>query len=674
MEKPHGMRRTKLLTHDRAGALARAGVKVSLALLMAIALVGQSLTGAVGAEENTVSRARAVGIALDHVKSSSPDLSLDSRDLSELVVTDAYRSRHNGVTHVYVSQRLRGLDVAGSAMTLNITSDGRVLHVGSRLLSDLHARASGRARLDAVGAVRSAAKHLGLQPVDLHVVKESAGTDRGTVVSPGGISLARIPAKLIYQPVADGSLRLAWDLEVQELSELHWWRMSVDAATGRIISQWDLVVHDNNKATNAAVGHPREIETLDGKPIGPPARARDGSSYRVFALPLESPNDGDRTLEKNPADRSASPNGWHDMDGDEGPESTRTLGNNAHAYIDYSGVGNQALPLTDAEGGPDLTFDFDLNMTLPPEVSRDAALTNLFYWNNVVHDVFFRYGFDERSGNFQMHNYTSRGKGGDSIQAEGQDGGGVNNANFATPEDGRRPRMQMYLWPNPGKLNLLDGDLDAGVITHEYAHGISNRLTGGPSKTDCLAAYEEREGEGWSDFLAIALTARRGDKGADPRGLGTYVLGQDDRQQKGIRPTPYSTDMKIGIATYNSIKGAAVPHGVGWVWASMLWEVYWNLVDKHGFNPNPYESWKTGGNNLAIQLVMDGMKFQPCKPGFVDARDAILAADKALTGGENQCPIWAGFAKRGLGYRASQGDPALRSDGKEDYKTHPNCR
>lgn len=33
----------------------------------------------------------------------------------------------------------------------------------------------------------------------------------------------------------------------------------------------------------------------------------------------------------------------------------------------------------------------------------------------------------------------------------------------------------------------------------------------------------------------------------------------------------------------------------------------------------------------------------------MQARDAILDADKALTGGANKCEIWKGFAKRGLG-------------------------
>ncbi len=91
----------------------------------------------------------------------------------------------------------------------------------------------------------------------------------------------------------------------------------------------------------------------------------------------------------------------------------------------------------------------------------------------------------------------------------------------------------------------------------------------------------------------------------------------------GIRPTPYTTDMTVNPATYQDVIDDAgttlsIPHGVGYVWASTIWEVYWNLVDAHGFNPNIYDSWDTGGNNLALQLVIDGMKFQPCNPGFVD--------------------------------------------------------
>ncbi len=64
------------------------------------------------------------------------------------------------------------------------------------------------------------------------------------------------------------------------------------------------------------------------------------------------------------------------------------------------------------------------------------AITNLFYMNNMMHDIWYQYGFDEASGNFQENNYSNGGLVGDSVFADAQDGGGLNNANFGTPPDG----------------------------------------------------------------------------------------------------------------------------------------------------------------------------------------------------------------------------------------------
>jgi len=617
---------------------------------------------------------RATEVALGHVKARRSSLGLTKADAAGIVVTDAYRSAHNGVTHVYLGQTHGGLRVVGPAMTVNVARNGKVIHATSRLIGDVSGSASGQVRLAASDAVELAARALGLRaPEQVRVLSSSDGVERRTILSGGGISMGPIPARLVYQPTTGGRIRLAWEVEIEEVSGQHWWVASIDAKKGSFLGADDLVDHDNAEATAAAVSHGSRrapvLTALGPEPTG------DGAKYRVYALPFESPNDGPRTLVESPADAVGSPYGWHDTNGAAGPEHTTTRGNNVHAYVDPVPAGNTALPLMDADGGSSLTFDFSLDFTLPPTAWKDAAVTNLFYWNNIVHDVFYRYGFDEVSGNFQTNQYGHGGLGNDSVQAEAQDGSGVNNANFATPVDGGRPRMQMYVWPNTGQRRIIDGDLDSGVITHEYAHGISNRLTGGPG-TNCLSG-EERMGEGWSDWLAIALTALPTDSGEARRGMGTYVLGQANRQGAGIRPTPYSTNMQTNPATYNTIRSSAVPHGVGYVWATMLWEVYWNLVGEHGFNPDVYGDWTTGGNNLAIQLVMDGMKFQPCAPGFEDGRDAILAANAALTEGEeeavNHCLIWAAFAKRGLGWSADQGQSSSRSDGTEAFDLPPEC-
>jgi extracellular elastinolytic metalloproteinase len=55
-----------------------------------------------------------------------------------------------------------------------------------------------------------------------------------------------------------------------------------------------------------------------------------------------------------------------------------------------------------------------------------------------------------------------------------------------------------------------------------------------------------------------------------------------------------------------------------------------------------------------MKLVQDGMALQPCNPTFLQARDAILDAEQALTKGQYKCELWKGFAKRGLGEDAAR--------------------
>ena len=122
--------------------------------------------------------------------------------------------------------------------------------------------------------------------------------------------------------------------------------------------------------------------------------------------------------------------------------------------------------------------------------------------------------------------------------------------------------MQMFLFTtaNPN----LDGDLDNGIVIHEYGHGISIRLVGGPSNVSCLNNTQQ-PGEGLSDWWALAYTAETGDAGTDGRGIDTYALNEPTTGP-GIRTQRYSTDPAINTWTYESINGMAIPHGVGSVW------------------------------------------------------------------------------------------------------------
>jgi extracellular elastinolytic metalloproteinase len=101
--------------------------------------------------------------------------------------------------------------------------------------------------------------------------------------------------------------------------------------------------------------------------------------------------------------------------------------------------------------------------------------------------------------------------------------------------------------------------------------------------------------------------------------------------------------------------------------------MYWNLVDAYGFESNFYDAESGAGNTLALQLVMDGLKLQPCSPTFLDARDAILLADQNDNGGANQCLIWEAFAKRGMGVGADDGKGHNDVNVKADFTVPAQC-
>ncbi len=139
--------------------------------------------------------------------------------------------------------------------------------------------------------------------------------------------------------------------------------------------------------------------------------------------------------------------------------ATVTTGNNVDAYSDVSApdgftpASGDVRATTTSPG----TFDRTYDTTLPPNANANqtqAAITQVFYTTNYLHDMFYDAGFDEASGNAQQDNYGRGGAGGDPLHAEAQDFSGTNNANMFTPSDGFSPRMQMYLWTGPTNFSL----------------------------------------------------------------------------------------------------------------------------------------------------------------------------------------------------------------------------
>ncbi len=564
------------------------------------------------------------------------ELNLTQSDLDHMVVVDYYRSRRSGLTHVYFRQTYSGIEVYNGLLQAAFDSSGALVTWRHRFVPLLQAKATALTPLiSPEQAVHIGAQYLGYSSIGpLAVIRDAQGPSQQTLFAGGSLSETDIPVELMFLPLEDGRVALVWQMALLDQGSGQGWSLRVDALNGSFLE-----VHSRS--------------------------SHDG--YRVFPFPYASPNQPGAAHELvfNPASRKASPLGWHDVTGLGLHQFTTAQGNNVSVTEDTDANNHSGFTV---EGGPDRLFDFPLKPGSPllDSSNQKAAMTNLFFWCNILHDLLYIFGFDEESGNFQENNFQYRGLGEDRLVADSQDGAGVNNATFFTPPDGQKPRLQMFLFTDPDR----DSSLDASIIIHEYAHGLSNRLVGGPSSVDCLFGVGRSLGEGWSDWWSLALTAQPGDSGATPRSIGSYSVG-GDYHGSGIRNLPYSTDQNINNLSFGDISHLNKPHGTGEVWAVALWEVFWDLVDLYGFDPDLENG--SGGNVMALQMVMDSFKLMPCGPTYLQARDAVLLADEVLFEGIHRCLIWKAFARRGMGVHAEDNDDPLNFDVVESFDPPPEC-
>ena len=421
------------------------GINLRTSRLRAALLLSCTLAAGIGIG----AQGSAVETAQRFIEQNQQALGLTSADIQEAVVSSVVRDSHNGLTHVYFQQHHRGIEVYNAVLNVSVKADGTVVTAGNRFVSGIASAAGDQQpRTAPVEAAGHAAAHLDLRPTEpFQVLASLRSTSNVTMLSPAGIADQPIEVNLTWVPTAERQVRLAWKVAIDSIAGEHWWRALVDAETGETLGVVDLVVSDNVDALVGAIARPpaEAAATTSALASFDPT---DGAVYNVFPLPFESPSDGPRSLVTNAADPLSSPFGWHDTNGAPGAEFTRTQGNNVHAYTDVN-ADNVIDPGSDPDGGPTLTFDFPLDLSQNPDTYRPAAVTNLFYWNNIVHDVTYRYGFTEAAGNFQVNNYGKGGLGNDYVRAEAQDGSSTKNANFGTPVDGMRPRMQMFVWTHP---------------------------------------------------------------------------------------------------------------------------------------------------------------------------------------------------------------------------------
>src|SRR5690554_8024788 len=117
------------------------------------------------------------------------------------------------------------------------------------------------------------------------------------------------------------------------MNQEHWWHVRVDAQTGELLDQTDWVSQCNvGPGSGSHAGHNHTIEEFTSFDI--PNSSVLGASYNVFAIPVESPSHGARSIVVDPENLSASPYGWHDTNGQPGVEFTTTRGNNVYASED----------------------------------------------------------------------------------------------------------------------------------------------------------------------------------------------------------------------------------------------------------------------------------------------------------------------------------------------------
>ena len=619
------------------------------------------------------------------VTKNSAALGLSVADINNSIVANTYKiTGRNDLRMVYLQQSFLGVPVFNELQVIAFQNDKVVSNAGTRIpgLDKKVNMIQVNPSITVLDAVQRTLNEEGLiateQLIPISINEDGRKYQFGRL----GVAVENISAELLWLPIGDDKkeVRLAWQVFLAPANSTAYWLVRIDAMNGNVLSKQNLTItchwdkKDHSIEEHVSKNHVPVSESFvlqrdnklnwKYKPF-----LINSANYRVIPFPYESPNHlaNPSAMVSNPwtmAGGNATSLGWHN-DGNNDHDSTR--GNNVWAAEDRAGtnatIDRAAVSLTTA---PDLNFDYIPDYTVAPTLTsppnQQFAITNLFYWNNIIHDIAYIYGFDEVGGNFQNNNQGRGGLGNDYVIADAQDGSGSSNANFATPVDGTRPRMQMYLWtqPNPDR----DGDLDNGIVVHEYTHGISTRLTGGPANSSCLG-NSEHGGEGWSDYFALMVTTNWtlstvNDGFNIPRGIGTYAMNQTV-SGGGIRNFRYCTNLGINPLVYSTTLPSS-SHDRGEYWCMALWEMTWEIIQMAGINPNLYNIAGGGGNAIALKLVVEGMRLQPCNPGFIDARNAILRADTLFFSGQYSCAIWKAFAKRGMGRTASQGSSGSVTD------------
>ncbi len=632
-------------------------------------------------------------VLIDFLRQNTELVGANAAQIDALKVAADYTNPDGNLSFVELNQEINGIPVFRGEVKAGFTRRGEMIRVINNLAPALDYASLSTNFNDPLTAVRAAASLIRNDTSKLDLRKNvQASTEFKTVFGSGDWATT---AEKMYFPTEPGVAIPAWRVLIWQPVNAYY--VIVDAETHAMLWRKNIVEDQTQTANYSVYVNPNAMINVADNPFPMTPGPTSPNGTQGTAIPRDM-----MILVGNEAPYQFNNNGWI-TDG-----TNTTDGNAVQAGLDRddfntaNGVDANGM----AVGSPNRIFDFPINPGVPTNPAQNggdpplpagstpnvcapagqspemidyqrAAVTQLFYINNRIHDELYRLGFTEPARNFQQNNFGRGGAQNDRVSAEAQDCSGVNNANFGTPADGGRGRMQMYLWTGP--TPDFDGDLDADVIIHEYLHGVSNRLHGNSSglSTNMSGGM----GEGWGDFYGHAMLSEP----TDPIN-GVYTTGSYDTYRAssgtffnnyyyGIRRFPKAViaftggpnnrphnpltfadadSTKINVSDGAYARGpfgsgtADQVHNLGEIWNSALWEVRAKLITRLG--------WEIG-NRKALQLVTDGMKLAPLGPSFLTERDAIIAAAQASSDAPQAAldvaDVWNGFALRGMGASAS---------------------
>ena len=448
-------------TPARASAVAQAKARADAPGLRAVGRIGETdelfgvptfvwaAPAAKSANARSGARPGIDQVAPGHLGRVAGFYGLDRADLASASLRRVHDNGRGGVIAAY-KQKIGGVEVFGEELKL-LLDRNLDLVAASGFIASHNEGTVGTFRLDAAQAVRRALEDfgggaspaissLGAAPGDFEAFEAPS------FASQGGQPI-RAKKVLFHLP---GQFVPAYHVEV--LGETEAYAYVFSAEDGSLLLRQSLI-QDAAFTYRAWADTSTPFTVLDG-PQGAAASPVPSSSPAPYAPVLVAPS---LVTLQNAAIPTNDP--WL------APSATQTNGNNVDAYADFNspdGFAGADLRATTTSAG---TFDRTYDTSLAPNASssqRMAAVTQLFFTTNQLHDDWYAGGFDEASGNAQTDNYGRGGLASDNLRAEAQDYSGTNNANMSTPSDGGHPRMQMYVF-NPSTVVTLTVNTPAAI-------------------------------------------------------------------------------------------------------------------------------------------------------------------------------------------------------------------